>query len=884
MTKTEGAEAGNEAAARQLQPLNQGTYVAFLSYSHSDEAVAAWLHRELERYRIPKALQRRLGTSQRKSAYLGRIFRDRADLAASHDLAGEIREALEQSEALIVLCSPRAAASRYVNEEIRLFKSLGRKERIFPIIVEGEPNSSRLTGRDAQQECFPDALVFQLDEFGAVSGRLEPEEPIAADFREGKDGRQNVLLKVVAGLLGIDLDELVQREKAAQRKRQRQAYAIASAMSALAVAALGAAIYALLVAETAERRRVEVVSSQARELILQGDRIRARRLVESQDLARRLPYSGVGRWVEAQFGLAVWTTEATGISALVDCQSRDVAIQSKDLITELHWSAGGITRFRPRQAIIDCQAHDDGATLIDAMGNAYLLKAGQPEFQFLAADAMLPYSITHRANGDLLLDSQVDGLFELRSGAAAFTRLGTPADTLLRRYKIIGGPDPDLFFSIRHNGMGHYFSPGLSKSDDLITNLDAKIEAQGFADCEAGLSGTIIACVLQDGSAAILDWEGNLSPVFVEDGGRLRSITRLDLSAERFAAVNHRGEIILVDPLAQKATAHVRLATGEMPVAIRPFGPHQWLAVTDSGRICVLIIDQSSCSFTERASLSSPIAAIAVDSSRRRIWMRTSDDAVLRADLGRHRLVPAGSSRTATVDKTVGAAPAARLKTILPAIQRVGPLPLSAHGPFLEGFTLSGPPSILHISDDLRWRIERAHDGALHIVHDNATYVPQLSGEFVEARQSLTGFWILSTRGVTFVTLPADEEGSVRAAGFGLGEVTRMRASTLTDNILVDTSSAMIAVRPNIAHVLPERLELSSSAYLSDLDSQRGLLLVANADCSLGLYDVSYPTVLLAIEAPCTDTTTPTIEPGSVRLEPGAAGLEFPLPKPWASQ
>lgn len=884
MTRTEGAEAGNAPAARPLQSLQPSSYAAFLSYSHSDEGIANWLHRELERYRIPKALRNRWGTLPRKSAYLGRIFRDRADLAASHDLAGDIRDAIEQSRALIVLCSPRAAASRYVNEEIRLFKSLGRKEMILPVIVEGEPNSSRLTGRDAQQECFPDALVFQLDEHGAVSGRLEPEEPIAADLREGKDGRQNVLLKVVAGLLGINLDELVQREKAAQRKRQRQAYAIASAMAVLAVAAFGAAVYALSAAETAERRRVEVVSSQARELILQGDRISAKRLVETQNLAQRLSYSGVGRWVEAQFGLAVWTREATGMSALVDCKGRDVAVQGNDLATRLHWSAGGITKFRPRERIIDCQAHDDGVTLIDAAGNAYLLKPGQPEFRFLAADAMLPYSITHTANGDLLIDSQIDGLFELRSGGAGFSRLGSPAGKLLRRYKILGGPDPDLFFSIRHNGMGHYFSPGLSKSDEFISNLDARIEAHGFADCEAGQGGAKIACVLQDGSAALLDWEGNLSPVFVEDSGRLRSIARLDLSSQRFAAVNHRGEIILLDPLSQRATAHIRLAAGEMPAAIHLFGADQWVAITDAGRICVLVIDQPDCRFTEKANLSTPIAATAVDVPRGRIWIHASDGTVSRVDLGRYRLVPAGSINTGADDTAGGAAPPAKLKTILPTIQKVRPQPLGAQGPTLEGFTLNGPASVLHVSDDLRWRIERTPAGALQIIHDNMTYTPQLPGEFVTARQSLTGFWILSTHGATFVTLPSGEDGDVTAAAFDLGETGGMRASALTDNIQLDTASGMIAVRPEMAHALPERLDLSASAYVSDLDSKRGLLLAVNADCSLDLYDVSHPTALLAIAAPCTDNGTPSIGPASVRLESGAAALEFPLPTPWARQ
>jgi len=881
VTDAEGARDNGDEAAREPLPAPQWEYAAFLSYSHSDEAISSWLHRELERYRIPKALRAKLGASPRKPAYIGRIFRDRADLAASHDLAGEIREALERSEALIVLCSPRSAASRYVNEEIRLFKSLGRKEKIFPIIIEGEPNSSRLAGRDANQECFPDALVFQLDAQGAVSDQLEPEEPIAADLREGKDGRQNVLLKVIAGLLGIDLDELVQREKAAQRQRQRQAYAIASAMGVLAAGAIGAAIYAISVAETAERRRVEVVSSQARELILEGDRIGARRLVDTQGLSKRLAYSGVGRWVETQFTLAEWTTVYAASTALIDCQGEGVAVQSEDLKTQLHWSAGGVTRFQAREIITNCQAHPGGATLIDAVGNAYLVKARDAQFRFIPAEGFLPYAVTRRANGDLLLDSQIDGLFEIRSGAATFTRLGSSADQQLRRYKIVGGPDPDLFFSIRHNGMGHFFSPGLGKSEEEIFGLDAKIEANGFADCEPGLGGTVIACVLQDGSAALLDWDANLVPVFVEDGGRLGSITRLDLSPERFAAVNHRGEIVVLDPLAQRATAHVRLQAGEMPIAIRRFGTNQWVAVTDAGQICVLMIDQPDCRFVERGRLSSPITSVAADSTRRRIWIRTSDGTVSRVDLGRYKLAPAGPAATGQVD---GGAPPANLRTILPGAAAIAPQHQSSEAVPLEGFTLTSPPTILHVSDDLRWRIERAPSGALHIIHDNVTYVPELPGDFLEARQSLSGFWILSSGGATFVTLPHDEDGQATAARFDLGETSGMRTSFLTDYILLDGGAGMIAARPDMAHVIPERLNVPSTAYLSDLDSHRGLLLLVNADCAVSLYDASYPAALLTVEAPCTELGAPEIGAHSVLANPGAAGLEFPLPKPWVKQ
>src|SRR5262249_2335470 len=91
----------------------QHRYAAFISYSHSDRPAAHWLHRALEGYRPPKEVA--VGTDAR----LRPIFLDRAELSTSSDLATSVREALASSRYLIVICSPAAAKSRWVNEEIR---------------------------------------------------------------------------------------------------------------------------------------------------------------------------------------------------------------------------------------------------------------------------------------------------------------------------------------------------------------------------------------------------------------------------------------------------------------------------------------------------------------------------------------------------------------------------------------------------------------------------------------------------------------------------------------------------------------------------------------------------------------------------------------------
>lgn len=204
-------------------------YAAFLSYNHRDRKTAIWLHRALETYRIPRHMRGRASALGELGARLPPVFRDREELAASTDLGSAVRAALEQSDSLIVICSPSAARSRWVNEEIRTFAALGRRNRIQCLITEGEPNASRTPGRDPSREALPPALF----EHG---GR----EPLAADIRPGEDGREAAKLKLLAGILGVDYGELRQRE-AVRRHRRLAAIAATSAAGFLVTSGLAAA-------------------------------------------------------------------------------------------------------------------------------------------------------------------------------------------------------------------------------------------------------------------------------------------------------------------------------------------------------------------------------------------------------------------------------------------------------------------------------------------------------------------------------------------------------------------------------------------------------------------------------------------------------------------
>lgn len=180
-------------------------YKAFISYSHQDENWASWLQRALEKYRIPKVMVGKKTGYGEIPARLGTVFRDREDLSSAACLTASVQHELSSAETLVVICSPAAAQSRWVKEEIKAFKELGRADRIYALIVDGDPQST-----DPAEQCFPSTLIRSED--GTTL------EPLAADVRKWADGKQIGKLKLVAGILGIRLDELRRREMLRRRR------------------------------------------------------------------------------------------------------------------------------------------------------------------------------------------------------------------------------------------------------------------------------------------------------------------------------------------------------------------------------------------------------------------------------------------------------------------------------------------------------------------------------------------------------------------------------------------------------------------------------------------------------------------------------------------
>jgi hypothetical protein len=103
-------------------------YDAFISYSHAlDGALAHALQTGLEQFAKPWYRSR-----------AQRVFRDTTDLAANPNLWSSIVEALASSNWLILMTSPDAAKSNWVNREISWWLANKSPQRLLVVLTDGE--------------------------------------------------------------------------------------------------------------------------------------------------------------------------------------------------------------------------------------------------------------------------------------------------------------------------------------------------------------------------------------------------------------------------------------------------------------------------------------------------------------------------------------------------------------------------------------------------------------------------------------------------------------------------------------------------------------------------------------------------------------------------
>ncbi len=250
---------------------------AFISYSHSaDSQLAPALRRGLHQLAKPWYRTR-----------AAKVFVDEASLSTNPALWASITAALSTSHFFVLLCSPEAARSEWVDKEVAQWLATRPATNLLPVLTSGELVWDPVAGEldMAKSTAAPPALR-----------RAFPEEPRHLDIRWAKGGDGTIILSLqnsrfkdaiadlAAPIHGLPKDDLVGEDIRQHQRTQRLARSAVATLATLLVVAVVSAILARSNAIRAENRRID---SDARRLGLE-----ATGLVGPPDLAFTLANAG----------------------------------------------------------------------------------------------------------------------------------------------------------------------------------------------------------------------------------------------------------------------------------------------------------------------------------------------------------------------------------------------------------------------------------------------------------------------------------------------------------------------------------------------------------------------------------------------------------------
>lgn len=232
-------------------------YDAFISYSHSADArVAAAVQAGLER--LAKPWYRR---------HVLRVFRDDTDLTASPGLWSAIERAIDQSGAFVLIASPEAAASRWVEQEVMRWSATKSINRLFVAVAAGSVHW------DSEARDFDWTQTTAIPR--TLSGSFT-EEPLYVDLRFARDENsaslrnprfRTAVARLGAPLRGLALDDLISEDVRLHRRAVRLAVGAVVALVILTIVAVISALLAGNWARLAERRLTTAIS---RRVALEG--------------------------------------------------------------------------------------------------------------------------------------------------------------------------------------------------------------------------------------------------------------------------------------------------------------------------------------------------------------------------------------------------------------------------------------------------------------------------------------------------------------------------------------------------------------------------------------------------------------------------------------
>ena len=238
----------------------------FISYSHAaDGRLAPAVQRGLHRLAKPWHRRRALW-----------IFRDQTGLAVTPGLWSSIQTALDGSEYFVLLASPEAARSPWVNREIEHWIATKSADKVLPVVTDGEWAWDEARGDFTEDStAVPPALrtVFTEEPFFLDLRWARGSEHLSLHHTRFRDA----IAQLAAPMHGISKDELEGEDVRQHRRARRMQF---GAVVTLVVLALLTSLTGISAVRNGERAKAAAAEALRQQRVADGQRDNADRSAE----------------------------------------------------------------------------------------------------------------------------------------------------------------------------------------------------------------------------------------------------------------------------------------------------------------------------------------------------------------------------------------------------------------------------------------------------------------------------------------------------------------------------------------------------------------------------------------------------------------------------
>ncbi len=319
-------------------------YDAFISYSHAaDGRLAPSLQSGLQRLAKPWYRVRAL-----------RVFRDETGLSTNPHLWSSIVGALDSAERFVLLASPEAASSTWVERELTHWLEHKSADRILPVLTSGEwawdSDAGRLAG-----DAVPALLVNAFsDEPRHLDLRFAHDET-SLDLRNSRF--RSAIADLAAPMHGISKDDLEGEDVRQHRRARRLARTGVTTIAVLLIIAIAFGGLAVAQRNTARRAttvaRYRLLVSQA-QAALPSDRqlatllaIEADRRRPSADTRNALLNAVLAEpLLQRTFGSTADDLRTVAGHRVVTLQANRGTTPNRDVVQVWDWQTGRRIRWR----------------------------------------------------------------------------------------------------------------------------------------------------------------------------------------------------------------------------------------------------------------------------------------------------------------------------------------------------------------------------------------------------------------------------------------------------------------------------------------------------------------------------------------------------------